>query len=95
MPETSTLPVCPCGHDRHHQRVQPILGFGPWRWGLAALVGTEMPAREVRFVCAVCDTEVERARDRQSLADYGRWPGVDREALRAGVPRAVRPSRRS
>lgn len=82
-PPTPTRPVCPCGHDRHHRRVQPILGFGPWRWALAVLVGTEMPPREVRFVCAVCDTELERARDRQSLAKYGRWSRAGREALRA------------
>lgn len=78
-----TRPTCPCGHGRHHRRVQPVLGFGPFRWLAHWLLGAPLAPREVRFVCAVCDAEIERARDRQSLADYGRWPLVDREALRA------------
>ena len=79
MPER---PTCPCGHDRHHRAVQPVLRLGPWRWALAALVGSEVPAREVRFVCAACGAEVERAGDAETLRQYGRWPLVDRAALR-------------
>ena len=79
-----TRPTCPCGHDRHHRAVQPVLRLGLWRWALAALLGSEVPAREVRFVCAACDAEVERARDAETLRQYGRWPLVDREALQAG-----------
>ena len=76
-------PACPCGHGRHHDRVQPVLRHGPARWLAAWLLDVPLVPREVRFVCAVCDAEVERARDRQSLRDYGRWPLVDRAALRA------------
>ncbi len=75
-------PRCPCGHDRHHHAVQPILKRGPWR-GLASwLLDAPLPPREVRFVCAACDTEVERSGDAETLRQYGRWPRVDREALR-------------
>ena len=87
-PPTRSTPsagsVCACGHGRHHDAVQPILGYG-WRWLAAWLLDTAAgPPREVRFVCAVCDAEVGRARDRETLRQYGRWPRVDRAALRAG-----------
>ena len=81
----TSRPLCPCGHDRHHRAVQPVLRLGPWRWALAALLGSEVPPREVRFVCAACGAEVERARDRQTLATYGRWPLVDRAALQTSA----------
>ena len=76
-------PTCPCGHDRHDDRVQPVLGYGLGRWLAGWLIGSPLPPREVRFVCAACGTEVERARDRRTLRQYGRWPLVDRAALRA------------
>ena len=75
-------PACPCGHDRHHRAVQPILRRGPLRWLVGVLLDAELAPREVRFVCAVCDTEVECACDAQTLRQYGRWPLVDRESLR-------------
>ena len=75
-------PVCPCGHDRHHRAVQPVLGRGPWRWLASWLLDAPLPPREVRFVCARCGAEVERAGDAETLRQYGRWPQVDREALR-------------
>ncbi len=82
---------CPCGHDRHDHAVQPILKRGPWRALLAVVLVSEVAPsevaprdvapREIRFVCAACGAEVERASDAETLRQYGRWPRVDRQAL--------------
>ena len=78
-------PTCPCGHDRHHDRVQPILRLGlVRRLAWLAVGGSEaFTPRAVRFVCRACDADVEVTRDAAVRQAYRRWPYVDRPALRA------------
>ncbi len=71
-------PVCPCGPDR----VPPVPRLGLRRWIAAVLLGgVDLPPREIRFGCRVCETAVGATRDAEVLRAYAHGPLFGRDAL--------------